>query len=205
MNSRTTVKCVRADGSNGHVYFYRMPSTETTFGGIMVGLEGSEWGKKDAVGGYHGMSAKSTPYSLTYGYKWHSKEHIDLSSVKGPGKYDCMYIDLSSGWEFLVDAYAYNWRDEYVTQTSLPVPEDPIYKDFVNNLEDVVKGRTILYDDIPLNRREQLQESLRSRHLKSKFDVKAYQSHLVMRKAKLLKICAPRPYKTYEEVINEIS
>lgn len=204
MNRRMTIKTVRADGCNGHVYMYRMPATETTYGGIMVGVEGSEWGKYDAVGGYHGVSAKSSPYSPTYGYKWHSKNSQDLSEVGGPGKYDCMYIDLSSGWEYLKELYINDWRDEYVTQTSIPLPSDPCYKEFLENMENVVQPRVLTRQRLSKVRRNLLRESLKTRHA-GKFEASDLHSMLTLYKSRYVKIKANRPYITYEDAIARAS
>ncbi|KAL9647900.1 hypothetical protein ABK040_008171 [Willaertia magna] len=116
-----------ANGSFGHLYLYHMAPSNNSYGGLLIGLEGSEYGRYDSTGQYHGVSAKSSPYSPTFGYKWHSNHHTDLSSLKGPGKYDCMYIDLTDGWEHLIEKSA-EWKDDYVRQTSLPHRNDSNYK-----------------------------------------------------------------------------
>eukprot|EP00818_Percolomonas_sp_WS_P002321 CAMPEP_0117442572 /NCGR_PEP_ID=MMETSP0759-20121206/4224_1 /TAXON_ID=63605 /ORGANISM="Percolomonas cosmopolitus, Strain WS" /LENGTH=504 /DNA_ID=CAMNT_0005234471 /DNA_START=62 /DNA_END=1576 /DNA_ORIENTATION=- len=133
-----TGQMVRANGSHGHLYMYIMTPKKDQYGGMMVGLEGSEWGKYSAVGDYHGVSAKSSPYSPSFGYKWHAKKHTDLTSVNGPGKYDCMYVDLSDGWEFLIEKFK-TWRDEWVKETSLPTLEDPKWKDLEENRPRTIK------------------------------------------------------------------
>ncbi|KAF0971991.1 hypothetical protein FDP41_009687 [Naegleria fowleri] len=115
-----------ANGSNGHLYLYHMAPKHDSYGGVMIGLEGSEYGKFDQTGEYHGVSAKSSAFSPTFGFKWHSKEHLDLTSVKGPGKYDCMYIDLTSGWDYIVEKFEQEWKDEMVKETSLRAPNNPI-------------------------------------------------------------------------------
>jgi len=204
LNRRMTIKSVKADGCNGHVYLYRMPATEHTYGGVMIGMEGSEWGKYDAVGGYHGVSAKSSPYSPTYGYKWHSKVHVDLEETGGPGKYDCMYVDLSSGWEYLKELYINDWRDEYVMQTSIPLPSDPCYKEFLENMESVVQARIVSLQRLSRERRRHLQQSLRTRHA-GKFEASHLSSRIILHKSRYIKIKAERPYKTYEDIISEMS
>lgn len=132
-----TGQIVMSNGCHGHLYFYLMPPKKGKFGGLLVGLEGSEWGKYSAVGDYHGVSAKSSPYSPSFGYKWKAHKHVDLSSVKGPDKYDSMYVDLTDGWEFLIDAVK-TWRDDWVKETSLPIKEDPKWKDLEENRARII-------------------------------------------------------------------
>ncbi|EFC48329.1 predicted protein [Naegleria gruberi] len=123
-----------ANGSNGHLYIYHMAPKTDSYGGIMLGLEGSEYGKYDMCGEYHGVSAKSSAFSPTLGFKWHSKEHLDLTTVKGPGKYDCMFVDLSYGWDFIVEKYENEWKDDMVKQTSLPNPNHPQFTEISTKL-----------------------------------------------------------------------
>jgi hypothetical protein len=128
-----TGKVVATDGTNGHIYFYHFPPKNNSYGGIMIGVEGSEWSKYDVLGCYHGMSAKSSPYSPTYGYKWFNESNKSLKELGGPGKYDCMLVDLTDGWEFLIDKSRSSWYDEYCMHTSLPIPEDPLYQTVMTN------------------------------------------------------------------------
>jgi hypothetical protein len=60
------------------------------------------------------------------GFKWRWKfkqEHlykdrvVDLKALKGPAKYNGMLVDLSNGWEFLMQK-SLEWKDDMVMETS---------------------------------------------------------------------------------------
>jgi hypothetical protein len=143
---------IECNGEHGHMYIYYMSPKYDRFGGLMIGVEGSEYGKYDQGGGYHGLSARSPLFSPTFGYKWRGKdkggdsEEIkpDLGDI-GPSKYNGMLVDLTgSGWTFLMDKER-EWKNEYVAETSCPVedivwPEsDPFALYLKNNPVSVAK------------------------------------------------------------------
>ena len=94
-------------------------------GGILLGLEGSEYLKWDQVGHKHAIIADSSSHSPTWGFKWriskksktNNQYYQDLSADKGPTKYNGMFIDLSKGWEFLKEN-EHLWDDDFVMETS---------------------------------------------------------------------------------------
>jgi hypothetical protein len=106
------------DGSHGHLYLYYMSPGEKRFGGILVGVEGSEYGKNDQSGESHGLSAKSSPLSITMGYKWNQLKKIGSEGLGGgvPDKYDSMFVDLTAGWSHIAGG---EWLDDMVGETSL--------------------------------------------------------------------------------------
>jgi hypothetical protein len=113
---------ISANGEHGHLYLYYQSQTATRNGGILIGLEGSEYNKYDQVGSKHTMSATSSKYSPTWGYKWFHKSHdknsefkSDLTCLGGPAKYNGMFMDLSNGWEY-IDKLP--WKDDMVLQTA---------------------------------------------------------------------------------------
>jgi hypothetical protein len=116
---------ISANGEHGHLYIYYMSSARHRCGGILIGLEGSEYNKWDQVGHKHALIADSSTHSSTYGFKWKHKSKkddgvpVDLSEIHGPLKYNGMFVDLSHNWEFLEAKYK-NWKDEWVMETSLP-------------------------------------------------------------------------------------
>jgi hypothetical protein len=187
---RQTGKAVAADGGNGHIYFYHMAGKANAFGGIMIGVEGSEWGKYDALGGYHGMSAKSSPYSPTFGYKWHASKHQSLEAMGGPGKYDCMMIDLSDGWEWIIEKYSKEWFDEYTMQTSMPTLEDPLYEQYMSGTLSLsmpkvitrsqLKGRTKRFRKYVVERAQEAKEKLQINDVQD-YSWMSYKKHIVNR------------------------
>ena len=83
-------------------------------------MEGSEYSKYDQSGGYHSLSAKSPHFSPTFGYKWRGKDgHNDLSSAASPDKYNSLLVDLTGGWKFLIEKFENEWKDDFVSLTSL--------------------------------------------------------------------------------------
>jgi len=114
-NMSLSRKLIKANGTHGHVYFYYQSPDVDRYGAVMIGVEGSEYGHYDVTGCYHGLSAKSAPFSPTFGYKWHAKHEPSLKKHKGPDKYNSMLIDLTStGWKFLKDKI---WREEIPGET----------------------------------------------------------------------------------------
>lgn len=111
---------ISLNGSFGHVYFYYMSPSPDRPGGIMVGVEGSEFGKRDQSGNLHTLSAKSPTIGVTNGYKWRGKQY-SLQLIGGPDKYDSLIVDLcSTGWNFLVNS---EWQDSMLFETAKP-PKD---------------------------------------------------------------------------------
>jgi hypothetical protein len=94
-------------------------------GGILLGLEGSEYQKWDQVGHKHALIADSSSHSPTWGFKWriskksktNNEYYQDLSLDQGPSKYNGMFVDLSEGWEFLMELEPL-WEDDFVMETS---------------------------------------------------------------------------------------
>jgi hypothetical protein len=133
-----TGRSIESNGEHGHMYIYYMAPKVDRYGGIMIGVEGSEYGKHDQGGGYHGLSARSPLFSPTFGYKWRGKHKHgeaeenrkpDLGTI-GPCKYNGMLVDLTgSGWTFLMEKEK-EWNNDYIFETSCPVPdlEEPRYR-----------------------------------------------------------------------------
>ncbi len=124
-----TGKLIECNGEHGHMYIYYMSPKYSRYGGLMIGVEGSEYGKHDQGGGYHGLSARSPLFSPTFGYKWRGKDKHGDENKKpdlgelGPTKYNGMLVDLTgSGWTFLMEKEQ-EWKNEYVTETSCPVSD----------------------------------------------------------------------------------
>lgn len=105
-----TGETISANGEHGHLYIYYMSPSHYRNGGILIGLEGSEFGKYDCTGHKHSMTAKCSKYSPTWGLKWQN-----MPQVEGPRKYNGMFVDLSQGWEFLEEKMK-EWKDEFVMQ-----------------------------------------------------------------------------------------
>ncbi len=86
----------RADGRHGHVYLGYKRAVGKGHGGILVGVEGSEPGKWDVLGHFHGPSGTSSYMSMVGGIKF---KHLDNADV--PKGKDCMFVDLASptSWE----------------------------------------------------------------------------------------------------------
>jgi hypothetical protein len=118
-------KLIEANGEHGHMYLYYMSPKKDRYGGLMIGVEGSEYGKYDQNAGYHGLSAKSPQLGPTFGFKWRcKKDGRDLSSIESPDKYNSMLIDLTkTGWEFLIEKAQNEWQDDFVTKPALPVDD----------------------------------------------------------------------------------
>lgn len=109
---------ITANGSNGHLYLYYMSPGENRFGGIMIGVEGSEYGKIDQSGAVHSLTGSSSLLGITLGYKWNK---LNKDGCKGlgdgiPDKYDSLFIDLSSGWRQFIFS---DWKDDYVRQSAM--------------------------------------------------------------------------------------
>jgi hypothetical protein len=108
---------ILSNGEHGHVYMYYMSPKENRFGGIMIGVEGSEFGKNSQVGSSHTIKAESSFIGVTYGYKWNYLKDIGSQGLGYglPDKYDSLFIDLSDGWKFLKDEML-NWDDNFVKE-----------------------------------------------------------------------------------------
>jgi hypothetical protein len=61
---------VSANGEHGHMYMYYQSSASHRNGGLLIGVEGSEFSKFDQSGHMHSLKADSSRFSPTYGYKW---------------------------------------------------------------------------------------------------------------------------------------
>ncbi|KAG2389392.1 hypothetical protein C9374_013952 [Naegleria lovaniensis] len=120
-NRSLTGKKIEANGEHGHMYLYYQSPKKGRFGGLLIGVEGSEYGKYDQCGGYHSLSAKSPHFSPTFGYKWRAKRDApDLRDVSSPDKYNSLLIDLTGGWRHLIDKFNNEWDDDYVSRPALP-------------------------------------------------------------------------------------
>lgn len=108
---------VASDGKHGHLYIHHMSCKEYRPGGIMIGVEGSEpLETSNASGEHHGSDAKSAHISPTFGFKW-CKHTPRLNQVcNGPKGHDSLLIDLSGGWEFLLQC---TFVDQMVAETAL--------------------------------------------------------------------------------------
>lgn len=107
-------RMIEPNGEFGHVYMYYMSSASHRHGGILVGVEGSEYGKVDQSGMEHTISAKSSPVGITNGLKWNRLRELGLKSC--PDKYDSMFVDLSGGWSFLMSR---PWNNSMLSETSM--------------------------------------------------------------------------------------
>lgn len=118
---------ISANGEHGHLYIYHLPAEERKPGGILIGLEGSEFNKWDQTGHKHNINATSSMLSPTYGFKWAdngSKKKKNLTSElptdlkDGPKRYDGMFVDLSQGYDEIMEIYS-KWDDDWVMETSV--------------------------------------------------------------------------------------
>lgn len=84
------------DGRHGHVYLGYKRAVGKAHGGILIGVEGSEPGKWDILGHFHGPSGTSSYISMAGGIKF---KKMGLAEV--PKQADCMFVDLASkeAWE----------------------------------------------------------------------------------------------------------
>jgi len=117
--AKTTYTTVEPTGEHSHIYLYYMSPGPKRHGGIMIGVEGSEPGKKDQSGETHGITAGSPFIGVTDGMKWNKVK--DMGMEEYPDKYDSLFIDLSSGWEFLKEKEK-EWQDEMVMDTVYAKP-----------------------------------------------------------------------------------
>jgi hypothetical protein len=104
---------IESNGEFGHLYLYYMSPAVHRHGGIMIGVEGSEFGKVDRGGTMHTIAAKSSPVSITQGLKWDKYKALGVQDV--PDKYDSMFVDLSTSWSFLRTCH---WDLSYLAQTT---------------------------------------------------------------------------------------
>lgn len=77
------------DGRHGHAYLCYKPPHHGKVGGMLIGIEGSEAGKWDMLGHFHGLSATSSEVSMSGGMKF---KKLSIRNV--PKEDDCMIIDL---------------------------------------------------------------------------------------------------------------
>jgi hypothetical protein len=110
---------ISSDGRNGHMYLYYMSPGENRFGGIMIGVEGSEFGKCSQTGDAHSIKAESSLLGVTLGYKWNNLLKMKCDGVGHgiPDKYDSLFIDLSGtvGLKQMREAME-SWEDEFVKE-----------------------------------------------------------------------------------------
>jgi hypothetical protein len=80
-----TNELVSANGEHGHMYMYYQSPASRRNGGLLIGVEGSEYNKFDQSGHVHSLKADSSRFSPTYGYKWihkPKKKHKKSDSKK---------------------------------------------------------------------------------------------------------------------------
>jgi hypothetical protein len=110
MNEQTRVE---SNGEHGHVYLYYMAPSLHRHGGIMIGIEGSEYGKQDQSGTSHTLQASSPEVGVTGGMKWSRLKQLGIASI--PDKYDSMFVDLADGWKFLLNK---QFNQDIIRETS---------------------------------------------------------------------------------------
>ncbi|KAL0488496.1 polyketide synthase [Acrasis kona] len=121
---------VSANGEHGHIYIYYQSPANRRNGGILIGVEGSEFNKYDQGGHIHSIRADSSDTSPTYGYKWYNSKGRnpdgtvkndglvrDLISSGGPPKFNGIVVDLSDGWSKIKEQES-EWKDDFVMYTS---------------------------------------------------------------------------------------
>ena len=96
---------ITADGRFGHLFLYYKEPTADKNGAMLIGSEASgpsdhdvsHVGTNDQYGGSHGFGG-STTFEATGAKRWKD----ETWHGRGPtGSYDFMFIDLSTGWNFL--------------------------------------------------------------------------------------------------------
>jgi hypothetical protein len=102
---------ITSDGRNGHLYMYYLAPRGNRNGGLLIGVEGSEYRKVSQSGEQHTIRAKSSVLSATMGYKWSKLKGLGHHGL--PDKRDSMLVDLSTGWK---DIITKEWRDDYVRE-----------------------------------------------------------------------------------------
>jgi len=103
---------IGCDGDHGHMYIHYMPPCNGGYGGLLIGVEGSEPNKESANGEKHTYKATSPLISPTWGLKWRKKGKSALGI--GPDKYNSIFIDLAStGWKFL-QSKEQDWSDNFI-------------------------------------------------------------------------------------------
>lgn len=125
------------NGEHGHLYIFHLPPEKDKCGGILFGLEGSEFNKYDQTGHLHNIRATSSMISPSYGFKWtHTEKNktksqlpYDLRSCVIPKRVDGMFVDLSEGFEQIIEMHE-QWNDNWVMETSLK-PLTPKKKEIV--------------------------------------------------------------------------
>ena len=109
-----TVHVDTTSGRHGHAYVgYKAPTVGAP-GGVLVGIEGSEAGRWDMLGHFHGASATSSAISMSGGVKFTKLGFSDMPSEK-----DCMMVDLTPGWDRLV---THTFAPAAVRAPSVPGP-----------------------------------------------------------------------------------
>lgn len=151
-DSNTTIfnEKISANGEFGHFYFYTKASSNDKNGCIMIGLEESEYGKRDQFGNEHTIKAESSHISISLGLKW--KE-------LGFEKYNSLFIDLSDGWEFLIGKeknFNMNWlfetckiKERKSSNIKLEKIED-IIEHFKNEIKIEEKDVTLIQKDVKI-------------------------------------------------------
>jgi hypothetical protein len=136
----TGIGYVEGDGSDGHMYLYHMAPTSRSYGGILIGVEGSKPGAYDQFGHYHGPRADSGDVSPTGGLKWR---------ILGRGPVDAeddLFVDLSrqsnrAGKTVMNDAIdLYQYTPQCVTHQPRTCPgPNPAGVTFIPTLETFKK------------------------------------------------------------------
>jgi len=112
---------ISGNGENGHLYIYHLPAEEKKCGAILLGLEGSEYGKYDTTGHRHNINATSSIIGVALGFKWASEKKntkslpTEIIGKQYPKKTDGMFVDLSFGFEFIEKMYL-RWNDDWVME-----------------------------------------------------------------------------------------
>lgn len=144
---------IQSNGEFGHMYIYYMSSAKHRCGGLLIGLESSEFNRYGQNGHKHTIKGDSHSISPTFGFKWSSKSKKDIiDDIQGPTKKNGMFIDLSNGWNYLLD-YEKLWNDDWVSETSKNV-----------NLER--KENKIVLDNKDINDESDQDEDIKEEELK---------------------------------------
>jgi len=138
-------KLIESNGEHGHMYLYYMSPKKNRFGGLLIGVEGSEFNKYDQASSFHGLTATSAELGPTFGFKWRSSgKKRNLSSFEGPDKYNSLLIDLTTtGWEFLIKKHTDHWHNSYVEKPSVVVfdcrnPNHPQLRRAISEVQSII-------------------------------------------------------------------
>lgn len=106
---------ISSDGCNGHVYLYYRAPKDNFCGGLLIGVEGSEFRSTSQCGEEHSITGKASRLSATFGYKWSKLKSLGCKGLEYgiPDKRDSLFIDLTNGWDYIIDS---PWEDEYVRE-----------------------------------------------------------------------------------------